>query len=108
MQRNTPVRLTSIVRCQSASVCSVNGFGAGEMPALLHRAVEAAEPLDRERDHRADCGVVGDVGFHRRAADRFGGRGRGRAIDVGDDHLVAPRREARARSPSRYRDARRR
>ena len=38
MQRNTPVRSTSIVRCHSASVWSVNGFGVGRDAGDVARA----------------------------------------------------------------------
>ena len=53
MHRNTPVRSTSIVRCHSASVCSVNGFGVRRDAGVVARAVEAAEPVDRGLHHRA-------------------------------------------------------
>ena len=65
MHRNTPVRSTSIVRCQSSSVCSTNGFGVRRDAGVVHRAVEAAEAVDRGAHHRGDGVVVGDVGRDR-------------------------------------------
>ena len=84
-------------------------LGVGRDAGVVHRAVEAAEAVDRGLHHRRDRAVVGDVGRDRdrvaldgaRRADRRG------LVDVGDDDARALLRRTAARSRARCRCPRR-